>query len=309
MVSGDQINPQSEIERIEVGKEIQPTIIDSIKRPQGMSDEESAEVEEQALALVKQLGEANGSKEMELLDNMTNLGIHSQRTASSNLDLLRARVSGYLSEGGPSKEIASSMLDLRIVLDQIDPYATPKSVWDRAYNLVPLFGRHSPVRVLQRIAIRYEPVSRQITTIETRLREGHSVLIRDNIELRKLYEQLEAQQPTVQKNIYLGELLMLEIEKLIQLTTDPMKRERIRAALHDVASRVQDLRTMDEVYLQYFVSIEMSRQNNNQLGQAIERTLTLATNVVIVGLAIQSALIRQRSIIRATQRTREFLGT
>ena len=309
MVLEEQTTSQSEMETIEMGKEITPIKVNLPKPPKGMSDSELVKVQEQALTIVKQLEEASGSKEMELLDNMTNLGVQSQRIASNNLDLLRARVSRYLSEGGSSKEIASSMLDLRTALDQIDPHATPKSVWDRIYNLVPFFGRYNPVRVLQRIALRYEPVSRQITTIETRLRDGHSLLIRDNIELRKLYEQLEVQQPAVQKNSYLGELLMQELEKLMEQTPDPMKRERIRAALHDVAIRVQDLRTMEEVYLQYFVGIEISRQNNNRLGQAIERTLTLATNVVTVGLAIQSALVRQRSVMEATRRTREFLGT
>ena len=37
---------------------------------------------------------------------------------------------------------------------------------------------------------------------------------------------------------------------------------------------------MQEVHVQYFVSIELTRQNNNRLGQAVDRTLTLATNVV-----------------------------
>ena len=56
------------------------------------------------------------------------------------------------------------------------------------------------------------------------------------------------------------------------------------------------------------VSIEMTRQNNNRLGQSVERTLALGSNVVMVGLAIQSALTRQKRVLEATQRTREFLG-
>jgi uncharacterized protein YaaN involved in tellurite resistance len=102
---------------------------------------------------------------------------------------------------------------------------------------------------------------------------------------------------------------MARLTQLIENTPDAMKREKIRIALHDVSMRVQDLRTMEEVFVQYFVSIEMSRQNNNRLGQSVERTLTLATNVIVVGLAIQSALIRQKAIMEATNRTREFLGT
>ena len=63
-----------------------------------------------------------------------------------------------------------------------------------------------------------------------------------------------------------------------------------------------------EAHVQYLVSIAISWQNNNRLGQAVERTLALASNVVTVGLAIQSALIRQKRVVEANVRTREFLG-
>jgi uncharacterized protein YaaN involved in tellurite resistance len=277
--------------------------------PKGMSETEADKVRSEAVALVKQLGDVSGSKELEILDNMTDMGVQAQRNASGYLGLLKARVSTFLSDGGPSREIANSMRDLRIALDQIDPHRAPHSIWDRLFKLFPFFGKHNPVRMLQRIALRYEPVARQVAVIEAKLRDGRAVLVRDNFELRKLYEQVEAQQPAVRRNTYLGELLMQHLTQLIQQTPDPMKRERVRNALHDVSMRVQDLRTMEEVHAQYFVSIEMSRQNNNRLGQAVERTLTLSTNVVTVGLAIQSALIRQKSVMEATRRTREFLGT
>ena len=101
---------------------------------------------------------------------------------------------------------------------------------------------------------------------------------------------------------------MNQLTELLDDTEDTLKVERVRNALHDVAMRVQDLRTMEEVHIQFFVSIEMTRQNNNRLGQSVERTLALGSNVVMVGLAIQSALTRQKRVMEATQRTREFLG-
>ena len=72
--------------------------------------------------------------------------------------------------------------------------------------------------------------------------------------------------------------------------------------------RVQDLRTLEEVQVQFFVSIEMTRQNNSRLGHSVERTLALGANVVTIGLALQVALVRQREVMEATERTREFLG-
>ena len=140
------------------------------------------------------------------------------------------------------------------------------------------------------------------------MREGQTMLVRDNIELKQLYEQAEAQQSPVQKNAYLGELLMRNLENLLERSDDPLKSERVRNALHDVSMRVQDLRTMEQVNVQFFVSIEMTRQNNARLGQSVERTLALGTNVVMVALAIVTALARQKRVLEATQRTREFLG-
>jgi len=164
------------------------------------------------------------------------------------------------------------------------------------------------VNTLKKIAIRYEPVSKQVTVIETRLREGRLLLTRDNIEMRKLVEQVESQQTPLRKNAYLGELLLQELDKALAKTEDPQKRGRIQNALNDVITRVQDLRFTEEVHVQLMASLEMTRQNNTRLGQALERTLTLATNMVMVGLAIQAALVRQSQVLQATQQTREFMG-
>ena len=187
---------------------------------------------------------------------------------------------------------------------------TQPGLGDRIFGVLPFFkGRYNPVlRAVNKIALRYEPVSRQVTNIEASLREGQALLVRDNVELRKLYEDVEDHQPRIQRNGYLGELLAERISQLMDQTDDPIKRDRLQGALHDVVTRVQDMRTMEETHVQYFVSIEMSWQNNNRLRQAVERTLSLATNVVTVGLAIQTTLIRQKKVSEANGRTREFLG-
>lgn len=289
---------------------LQTAPIDEPVSPQGLADSEDESLRERAATLVRQIATAEGAQEMGLIDSITHLGNQTQTRASSELDLLRTRVGEMLSQEGVGGEIAQGLVDLRFELDRISPDSVGSAGPLRSLvSVLPFISKTaSPLKVLQKIAIRYEPVSRQIEEIETRLRNGRMVLTRDNVELRQLYEHVEQQRLPVQKNAYLGELVMDELQNLLDTTDDPQKANRSRLALQDVADRVQNLRILDEVFAQFFVGIEMTRRNNAQLGRAVERTLSVATNVVTVGLAIQTALSRQREIMEANTRTREFIG-
>ena len=279
-------------------------------KAEGIKDETVQELEKRSKDLVNQLQEASGSKELELIDSITSVGIQAQRKAGADLDLLRTRIGDMLTQGGAGEKISEELIELRLALNEINPHElTKKSFIWRMLSLLPFFKIFDPgLKTLEKIAIRYEPVCKQVGVIETKLRDGRMILTKDNIELRKLYEQVEEQQFPIKNNAYLGELIIQQLSDVTERTHDPIKKERIQNALHDVSMRVQDLRTMEEVYLQFFISIDMTRQNNTRLGQSVERTLSLATNLVTVGLAIQAALTRQKRVLEATQRTREFLG-
>jgi len=295
---------EENIELSPIGSEEQvPAVIEPPEAPKGITDKEAQEMKNRSEVLVNQLKDASGSKELELIDSISTLGIQAQRSAAGEMELLRTRVGDMLTRGGPGAQIAKDLTDVRLALNQINPNELKEKGFLRR-----LFGKLPLLKILERIAIRYEAVSKQVSVIETKLREGQMMLTRDNVELRKLYEQVEAQQLPIQKNAYLGELVMQQLDEVLKHTDDPLKGERIRNGLYDVSMRVQDLRTMEEVHVQFFVSIEMTRQNNTRLGQAVERTLNMATNVVTVGLAIQTALARQKRVLEATKRTQEFLG-
>jgi len=276
--------------------------------PEGMSAAEVGEMRDQATALVHELGVSSGGRQLSVIDELTSVGTQTQRNAGRQLELVKTRMSTLIEGGGSSKDVATDLFDLRSALDRINPANEQSGLWARTVGALPFMRQNALVRALKRIAVRYEPVSKQIVVIETRLREGRMLLARDNVELRRLYEDVEAQQAAVTRQAFLGALLLHELEPLVDATNDPIERDRLQGAVHDVAMRVQDLHVMQEVHNQFFVSIDLTRQNNNRLGQAVDRTLTLATNVVTVGLAIQAALVRQRSVKEATERTREFLG-
>jgi uncharacterized protein YaaN involved in tellurite resistance len=282
-----------------------------VELPEGIAEEEAEDLRERATELINQLKEARGSKALAMIDRVTTIGIQSQRRAGAELDLLKTRMADLLTQNGSGAEISKDLVELRIVLNEINPHELSKpGIFRKLFGFLPFIEKlPSLLKILERIAIRYETVSRQVLVVETKLREGRSMLRRDNIELRKLFEQVEVQQLPIRKSAYIGIHLMQQLSRLLRTLDDPIEQERITNALHDVSMRVQDLRTMEEVHIQFFISIEMTRQNNNRLAQSVDRTLSLASNMVMVGLAIQTALARQKKILEATQRTQEFLGS
>jgi uncharacterized protein YaaN involved in tellurite resistance len=273
--------------------------------PKELSQDEASQLRQRATDIVQELEATSGSKEMEVADSVTALGMQTQRSAGSNLALLRTRVGDMLSDDSSGKQVTHDLVDLRQALKKINP-GEHGSFLDRVLGVLPFGSRL--LDKLERIAVRYETVSKQVVMIERRLDEGRMMLMRDNIELRKLYEQVEGQQLPLKRNAYLGEVLMDQLQSLVDRTADAAKKGRLQNVLYDVSIRVQDLRSMEGVNNQFFVSIEMTRENNTRLGQAVDRTLALATNTLMVGLAIQSALARQKRVLEATERTREFLG-
>ena len=221
-------------------QEIAPEENEKPVAPRGISREEAQELQSRAGDLVRELEAASGGGELELIDGVTNVGMQAQRKAAFELDLLRGRVGDMITREGTGANVSKDLVELRLALNEINPHELSQpGLVRRLFSMVPIVGRFATdLRVLERIAIRYEPVSRQVSVIADRLREGRMMLTRDNVELRQLYEQAEAQQLPIQKNAYLGELVMQHLSELTERTDDTLRVERLRNALHDVSMRV-----------------------------------------------------------------------
>ena len=197
------------------------------KPPSNLPDSECEGLRRRATELVLELAAAEGSTEMELIDNVTNVGLRAQKNGGSQFELLRVRVREMLSVGGPGRDITGSLVDLRMTLDEINPNAlTRPGIVRTLTSILPFVSRITPpLKILRKIAIRYEPVSKQIDVIEAKLREGRMVLTRDNVELRQVYEKVEEERLPIQKNAYLGELLIVQLQEQLERTDDSAKAE------------------------------------------------------------------------------------
>ena len=221
------------------------------------------------------------------------------------MDLLQTKVGTLLNDlDGPGSKIPQGLVKLRKTMDEINPHvlgSRPQGFLSKLLRRAPVIGD-----VLADIAVRYESVQTQIDQIVDGLRNGKDELLQDSLELERLYKQVQNAQLEVQKAAYLGELLWQQLDTQLPGASDASERQRLETLVHRVAMRVQDLRTMEQVNTQFFVSIDMTIQNNDHLSDAITRTVTVTRSLLTVGLAIQAALANQKKIMQAVKETQDY---
>ena len=273
------------------------------KVPALLEADAAAEVQRKAQELVDQLNAA--PQDRSLARGLGSIGEDAQQAAGREIDLLQTKVGTLLNDlDWPGAKIPQGLMDLRKTIDKINPHSlsgSPKGFISKLLRRAPVIGD-----VLADIAVKYESVQTQIDQIVDGLRNGKDELLQDSLELDRLYRGVQNAQLEVQKAAYLGELLWTSFEAQLPQATEPAERQRLETLVHRVAMRVQDLRTMEQVNTQFFVSIDMTIQNNDHLSDAITRTVTVTRSLLTVGLAIQAALANQKKTMEAVQATQAY---
>lgn len=268
--------------------------------PKGLDDQSQAQLADKADQLAISVLAAPGDRK--LSRQVSAMGVREQQKASREIGLLKTRVGTMLSQlDGEGAEIPKTLVQLRHTMDEINP-----QVLGQPSGIAKLLGKAPGVgKILKRIAVKYESVQTQIDQIMSGLRHGKDKLLQDSAELEQLYDQVHAAQQGVQQSAYVGELLMQKIDDSTAEVTDPTGRQKLQAMTHKVAMRVQDLRTMEQVNLQFFASIDMTLQNNDALCEQIDRTVMVTQSLLTVGLAIQAALASQKQIASAVKQVQD----
>lgn len=268
--------------------------------PRGLAERARQQLAEKAKQLAMAVVTNPGDRK--LRRQVSAMGVRDQQKASREIGLLKTRVGTMLSQlEGEGAEIPRTLVHLRHTMDEINP-----QVLGQPSGIAKLLGRAPGVgKVLKRIAVKYESVQTQIDQIMSGLRHGKDKLLQDSAELEQLYDQVHVAQQGVQQSAYVGEVLMERLQRDTDGTSDPAERQKLQSMAHRVSMRVQDLRTMEQVNLQFFASIDMTLQNNDALCEQIDRTVMVTQSLLTVGLAIQAALASQKQIASAVKQVQE----
>lgn len=280
------------------------------EKPKGLTDEQAKALNEQAETIVKTLVKAEGSEALSVADQVTNVGIQDQKAVSSSLALLQEKMGNIFysdNKSAVTDTITKDIANLQDTLAKINPKDLQNSTWYRTVKLVPFFGNWI-VQVLKASSNKRLTLQQFVDHLEESLESGELMLRQDNAQLKVMYQEIEGKQSLISTDAYLAEVLMEKLSDVIQKVTDERKKGSLQKVLFRVATRAQDLRAMENVHEQFFIGIEMTRDNNDMLIATVQRMLTMGMQVVYVAFAIHAALMRQKNVIEAERGTRNFLG-
>jgi len=279
-------------------------------KPQGLSDQQSKEIHSQADKVVKELVSAEGSEAMTIADQISNVGVKDQKRVSSGTALLQEKMGNIFysdKKTAVTDDLTKNIGELQTALVRINPKDIQKEAKYRIIRIIPFFGGRI-IEMLKVAANRRLTLQQFIDHLEDSLESGETMLRQDNAQLKVMFGDLETKQAVIGADAYYAEVLMEKLSEAMEVSGDEKKKNNIQKVLFRVSTRAQDLRAMENIHEQFFVSIEMTRDNNDMLIATVQRLLTMGMNVVYVSFAIHAALMRQKDVIEASRGTRDFIG-
>ncbi len=237
-----------------------------------------------------------------------------QSKANEQFSLLRTSLGslmGQVKTSGASTSVPDDLKRLRDIMDEINPYSAieemqkAKNGWAimRFIKRVPGVGQ-----ILSDIARKYESVQSNVEAIIISLEGGRDRLTENSIELEERYTNLKELQ--LQAKIQ-GYRLQMIFEKLKEAgaAADAELQSRLARIQAKLMRRIQNLAVTSQMFSQFFVTMNTTLDNHENLSDAISSMISLTRPVLENGLALKIAQQDEKQIAAALEATQDYLGS
>lgn len=225
------------------------------------------------------------------------LGAQTQKEAAHRSGMLKEPIRKLAKRGEDGGKVATSLVDLKTVVEELDPGRFDfKAGWfTRTLGMLPGVG--TP---LKKYFTRYESAQTVIEAIMRALDEGKHVLERDNITLSEDQKIMRALTHKLDRVIQLGMLvdqkLCYAVEREVP-AEDPRKPFIEEELLFPLRQRIQDLQQQLAVNQQGVMAIEIIIRNNKELIKGVDRGKNVTINALNVAVTVALALANQKIVL------------
>lgn len=274
--------------------------------------ERREEMERKAEALAARL--TGDPDDREALRETLAVGETIESQASQQFGLLRTSLGAVMSrmkESGEASSIPGDLRKLREIMDEMNPFPAIEQLRSgrKAGFFSRLLGRAPGVgRILADIARRYESVQTQVDAIIQSLESGGDKLLENTLEIEERYKQLKLLQADVKLRAYQLKLVANKLDEAKAAATDEAVKGRLQKAEVKVMRRLQNLWVTAQAFSQFFVTMNVTLDNHENLRDAIKAMIGLTRPVLENGLALKIAQQEEKQIAEALEATQDYLG-
>ncbi len=225
---------------------------------------------------------------------ITGLGAGEMRTAAAQSNrMLERAVRSLPDKGGDAQaKVAGSLVELRRVVEDLDPRDLPAGKGRKFLSRLPGGNR------LRDHVAKYASAQSTLNRIVGSLRGGQDELRRDNAALGTERVRLWETMGKLQEYVVLTQALDTAVEQHLARLQDPQDADALRAdVLFPVRQKHQDLLTQLAVSAQGYLAMDVVRRNNDELIKGVERAATTTVSALRISVMLASALDNQKKVI------------
>ncbi|WP_234482014.1 toxic anion resistance protein [Streptomyces sp. MBT49] len=227
---------------------------------------------------------------------ITALGAGEMRTAAAQSNRMLERTIRSLPDrgGDAQSQVAGTLVELRRVVEDLDPRDLPASRGRRFLSRLPGGNK------LRDHVAKYASAQGTLNRIVGSLRGGQDELRRDNAALQTERVRLWETMGKLQEYVVLTDALDTAVGRRIADAEagDPERADSLRAdVLFPVRQKHQDLLTQLAVCAQGYLAMDVVRRNNEELIKGVDRAATTTVSALRISVMLASALDHQKKVI------------
>jgi uncharacterized protein YaaN involved in tellurite resistance len=224
------------------------------------------------------------------------LGASEMRGAAAQSNRMLERTLRSLPDkgGDAQSHVAGSLVELRRVVEDLDPRDLPASKGRKFLSKLPGGNK------LRDHVAKYASSQATLNKIVGSLRGGQDELRRDNAALQTERVRLWETMGKLQEYVVLTQALDTAVEEHIAAAeaVDPAQADTLRAdVLFPVRQKHQDLLTQLAVCAQGYLAMDVVRRNNDELIKGVDRAATTTVSALRISVMLASALENQRKVV------------